>query len=166
MEPCASMSAFFDFKKEVDGNEMVDCCRRDVCVPAFIWTVLLYCRWGKRGQATGRTGVERQAGCRRGKRIEENMRRISPRTALIVTSGTVGNRNAERSDAIIAFRKKGRTAPAEKMGYAETVRSALMDGILPVSATACRRFSWICGSAARSKKEGDPICRMKSTKRL
>lgn len=136
---------------------MVDCCRRGTCVPALIWTVLLYCGRGKRGQVTGRTGVERQEGCRRGKRIEENMRRISPRTVLIVTSGTAGNRNAEKSAAIIFFRKKGRTAPAEKMGYVEIVRSALMDGIPPVSATACRRFFWICGTAARS--EGKKVIR-------
>lgn len=136
---------------------MVDGCRRGTCVPAFIWTVLLYCRWGKRGQVTGRAGVERQEGCRRGKRIEGDMRRISPRTALIVTSGTAGNRNAERSVAIIFCRKKCRTVYAEKMGCMEIVRSALMDGIPPVSATACRRFFWICGIAARS--EGKKVIR-------
>ena len=130
---------------------MFDRCRRDTCVPALIWTVLLYCGGGKRGQASGRTGMERQAGCRRRKRIEENMRRISPRTALIVTSGTAGNRNVQRSAAITFCRRKGRIAPAEKMGCLEIVRSALMDGTPPVSATACRRFFWICGSADKSK---------------
>ena len=130
---------------------MVDCCRWDTGVPALIWTVLLYFGRCKRGQAPGRTGMERQAGCRRGKRIEETMHRISPRTALIVTFGTAGNRNAERNTAIIFCRRKGRIAPAEKMGCLEIVRSALMDSTPPVLATACRRFFWICGSADKSK---------------
>ena len=95
------------------------------------------------------------------------MRRISPRTVLIVTSGTAGNRNAERNAAITFCRRKGRIASAEKMGCLEIVRSALMDSTPPVSATACRRFFWICGSAAeRGKKEGDRVCRMKLTRRL
>ena len=130
---------------------MVDCCRWDTGVPALIWTVLLYCGRGKRGQVPGRTGMERQAGCRRGKRIEGNMRRISPRTVLIVTSGTAGNRNVQRSAVIIFCRKKDRIVSAEKMGCLEIVRSALMDSTPPVSATACKRFFWICGSADKSK---------------
>ena len=130
---------------------MVDCCRWDTGVPALIWTVLLYCGRGKRGQAPGRTGMERQAGCRRGKRIEGNMRRISPRTVLIVIFGTAGNRNVQRSAVIIFCRKKDRIVSAEKMGCLEIVRSALMDSTPPVSATACRRFFWICGSADKSK---------------
>ena len=85
------------------------------------------------------------------------MRRISPRTVLTAISGTAGNRNAERSAAIIFCRKKGRIASAEKMGCVESVRSALMDSTRPVSATACRRFFWICGSAARS--EGKKVIR-------
>ena len=145
---------------------MVDCGRRSICVPALIWTVLLYCRCGKGGQVTGRTGEERQTGCRRGKRIEGNMRRISPRTVLTVTSGIAGNGNVQRNAVIIFCRKNGRIAPAEKMGCVETVRSALMDGTLPVLVTACRRFFKICVSAVRSEKEGDLICRMKSTRRL
>lgn len=44
-----------------------------------------------------------------------------------------------------------------EMGCMEIVRSALMDGIPPVSATACRRFFWICGIAARS--EGKKVIR-------
>lgn len=130
---------------------MVDCCRWVTGVPALIWTVLLYFGRCKRGQAPGRTGMERQAGCRRGKRIEGNMRRISPRTVLIVTFGTAGNRNVQRSAVIIFCRKKDRIVSAEKMGCLEIVRSALMDSTPPVSATACRRFFWICGSADKSK---------------
>lgn len=130
---------------------MVDCCRWDTGVPALIWTVLLYFGRCKRGQAPARTGMERQAGCRRGKRIEGNMRRISPRTVLIVTFGTAGNRNVQRSAVIIFCRKKDRIVSAEKMGCLEIVRSALMDSTPPVSATACRRFFWICGSADKSK---------------
>lgn len=130
---------------------MVDCCRWDTGVPALIWTVLLYFGRCKRGQAPGRTGMERQAGCRRRKRIEGNMRRISPRTVLIVTFGTAGNRNVQRSAVIIFCRKKDRIASAEKMGCLEIVRSALMDSTPPVSATACKRFFWICGSADKSK---------------
>ena len=156
----------FGFKKEVEKNEMVDRCKRDTCVPALIWTVLLYCRCGKGGQVTGRTGEERQTGCRRGKRIEGNMRRISPRTVLTVTSGIAGNGNVQRNAVIIFCRKNGRIAPAEKMGCLEIVRSALMDGTLPVLVTACRRFFKICVSAVRSEKEGDLICRMKLTRRL
>ena len=60
------------------------------------------------------------------------MRRISPRTVLIVTSGTAGNRNAERNAAITFCRRKGRIASAEKMGCLEIVRSALMDSTPPV----------------------------------
>ena len=86
-----------------------------------------------------------------GKRIEGNMRRISPRTVLTVTSGIAGNGNVQRNAVIIFCRKNGRIAPAEKMGCVETVRSALMDGTLPVLATACRRFFKICVSAARSE---------------
>lgn len=130
---------------------MVDCCGRGTGVPALIWTVLLYCGGGKRGQVPGRTGMERQAGCRRGKRIEGNMRRISPRTVLIVTFGTAGNRNAERNAAITFCRRKGRIASAEKMGCLEIVRSALMGSTPPVSDTACRRFLWICGSADKNR---------------
>ena len=130
---------------------MVDCCRWDTGVPALIWTVLLYFGRCKRGQAPGRTGMERQAGCRRGKRIEGNMRRISPRTVLIVTFGTAGNRNAERNAAITFCRRKGRIASAEKMGCLEIVRSALMGSTPPVSDTACRRFLWICGSADKNR---------------
>lgn len=59
------------------------------------------------------------------------MRRISPRTVLIVTSGTAGNRNAERNAAITFCRRKGRIASAEKMGCLEIVRSALMDSTPP-----------------------------------
>ena len=130
---------------------MVDCCRWDTGVPALIWTVLLYFGRCKRGQAPGRTGMERQAGCRRGKRIEGNMRRISPRTVFTVTSGIAGNGNVQRNAAITFCRRKGRIASAEKMGCLEIVRSALMDSTPPVSATACRRFFWICGSADKSK---------------
>ena len=79
------------------------------------------------------------------------MRRISPRTVLIVTFGTAGNRNAERNAAITFCRRKGRIASAEKMGCLEIVRSALMDGTLPVLVTACRRFLWICGSADKNR---------------
>ena len=79
------------------------------------------------------------------------MRRISPRTVLIVTFGTAGNRNAERNAAITFCRKNGRIAPAEKKGCVETVKYVLMDGTLPVLATACRRFFKICVSAARSE---------------
>lgn len=136
---------------------MVDRCKRDTCVPALIWTVLLYCRCGKGGQVTGRTGEERQTGCRRGKRIEGNMHRISPRTVLTVTSGIAGNGNVQRNAVIIFCRKNGRIAPAEKKGWVETVKCVLMDGTLPVLATACRRFFWICVSAARS--EGKKVIR-------
>ncbi len=94
------------------------------------------------------------------------MRRISPRTVLTVTSGIAGNGNVQRNAVIIFCRKNGRIAPAEKMGCVETVRSALMDGTLPVLVTACRRFFKICVSAVRSEKEGDLICRMKLTRRL
>lgn len=94
------------------------------------------------------------------------MRRISPGTVLTVTSGIAGNGNVQRNAVIIFCRKNGRTAPAEKMRCVETVRSALMDGTLPVLVTACRRFFKICVSAVRSEKEGDLICRMKSTRRL
>ena len=55
-----SMNALFGFKKEVEKNEMVDCCRRGACVPALIWTLLLYCGRGKRGQAVRGTEAERQ----------------------------------------------------------------------------------------------------------
>ena len=79
------------------------------------------------------------------------MRRISPRTVLTVTSGIAGNGNVQRNAVIIFCRKNGRIAPAEKMGCVESVRSALMDSTPPVSATACRRFFWICGSADKSK---------------
>lgn len=130
---------------------MVDRCKRDTCVPALIWTVLLYCRCGKGGQIPGRTGEERQTGCRRGKWIEGNMRRISPRTVFTVTSGIAGNGNVQRSAVIISCRKNGRIAPAEKKGCVETVKYVLMDGTLPVLATACRRFFKICVSAARSE---------------
>ena len=80
-----------------------------------------------------------------------NMRRISPRTVLIDIFGTAGYRNVQRSAVIIFCRKKDRIVSAEKMGCLEIVRSALMDSTPPVSATACRRFFWICGSADKSK---------------
>ena len=79
------------------------------------------------------------------------MRRISPRTVFTVTSGIAGNGNVQRSAVIISCRKNGRIAPAEKKGCVETVKYVLMDGTLPVLATACRRFFKICVSAARGE---------------
>ena len=100
-QPCASMSALFHFEKEVENNEMADSCRRDTCASACLGAVLLYCGRGERGQDFRRIGMERQAGCRREKRIGRSMRRINQRTAFPVISGTGGNRNAQRTDAII-----------------------------------------------------------------
>ena len=148
-----SMNALFGFKKEVEKNEMVDCCRRGACVPALIWTVLLYCGRGKRGQAVRETGAERQDGWRRRKRIEETMRRISQRTAPTVISGTAGNRNAERNAAIIFCRRKDGIVPVGKAGAVEIAASVLMGGIPPVSATACRKSLRKCGCTVKHSEE-------------
>lgn len=141
---------------------MVDRCKRDTCVPALIWTVLLYCRCGKGGQVTGRTGEERQTGCRRGKRIEGNMRRISPRTVLIVTSGTAENRSVQSIAAIISSRKKRGKELMKEVEIPESAGAAHMGGTHHVSVIVCRRFCWRCGEGNAVKgKEGDLICRMK-----
>ena len=146
---------------------MVDCCRWDTGVPALIWTVLLYCGRCKRGQAPGRTGMERQAGCRRGKRLGKNMRRISPRTVLIVTSGTAENRSVQSIAAIISSRKKRGKELMKEVEIPESAGAAHMGGTHHVSVIVCRRFCWRCGEGNAVKgKEGDLIYRMKSTRRL
>ena len=151
-QPCASMSAFFS-KKEVESNEMVNSCSRCACVPAFIWSVLLHCGRGKGGQAPGGIGAERQAGCRRRKRIGNTMRRISQRIVLTVIFGICRNGNAQKSDAIIFCRKKGRIVAAKGMGCVETVKSVLMDGTPPVLVTACRRSLWKCVCTRKHSEE-------------
>ena len=84
---------------------MVNSCRRSACFPDSVWPVLLYCGWGKGGQVTGRTGAERQAGCRRGKRIEKGLHRISPRIVRTVIFGTSGNVDVQKIAAITFSRK-------------------------------------------------------------
>lgn len=81
------------------------------------------------------------------------MRRISPRTALIVTFGTAGNRNVQRSAAIIFCGKKGRSVSAKNKGCEGTVKLVHMGSTPPVSATACRRSFWSWGCAVRNEEE-------------
>lgn len=81
------------------------------------------------------------------------MRRISQKTALIVTFGTAGNRNVQRSAAIIFCRKKGRSMAVKNKGCVGTVKPVHMGCTPPVSATACRRSFWRWGCAVRNEEE-------------
>lgn len=141
---------------------MVDRCRRGVYISSSVEPVLLYCCRRKRGQAVRRAGAERQAGCRRGKRLGKNMRRISPRNVLIVTSGTAENRSVQSIAAIISSREKRGKELMKEVEIPESAGAAHMGGTHHVSVIVCRRFCWKCGEGNAVKgKEGDLICRMK-----
>lgn len=76
-------------------------------VLVFLILFGLYCCIvvGAREEVTRRTGAERQAGCRRGKRIEKGLHRISPRIVRTVIFGTSGNVDVQKIAAITFSRK-------------------------------------------------------------
>lgn len=72
------------------------------------------------------------------------MRRISPRTVLIVTSGTAENRSVQSIAAIISSRKKRGKELMKEVEIPESVGAAHMGGTHHVSVIVRRRFCWRC----------------------
>lgn len=79
----------------------------------------------------GRTGMEGQRRCGKGKRIIRDFHRISRGTVPDVISGIRKRKPAQKNGAIISCRKRGRM---ERVGTAGIVRMA---GVPRVSGTAC-----------------------------
>ena len=147
-----SISALlFWTEKGVDENEMDDRCSGNPWFSGGTCPLLLYPCRGAGGSDAGGAGAERQAGCKRGKRIGNSLPRTSRKTACTAISGTKAKDAVRRMPAIIFFQME--RCPGKRMGIAGAAR---MDGTLPASVTACRKSYWNCAKETLEiGKEGD-----------